>query len=135
MGIPLTNLPAKLRAQVDPDMPQALLPGVTPEAREKAVAKNEREIQRDIANLLRQRGIWHVQSRMDRKTSNTVGTPDFLFPHRSRWVAWEVKCPWSPRLRPEQAEARDAILRQGGVWQLITSCQQAREHLAELEAN
>ena len=108
--------------------------GKTPaEAREHAVAKDERELQKQIANWLRLRGIWFTQSRMDRRTSNTVGTPDFIFCHRGRFVAWEVKCPWSRALRPEQQKAADAIVAAGGEWRLVTSLAEAKGHLGDLD--
>jgi len=110
--------------------------GRTPaEAREAAVAKDERELQRQIANWLRLHGIWFTQSRMDRRTSNTVGTPDFIFCYRGRFVAWEVKCPWAPALRPEQRKAADAIVAAGGEWRLVTSLAQGKEHLEKMEEN
>lgn len=137
MGIPLTQLPPTLRKQIDnadrPEIPKHLQPGVTNEAREKAIAKDEREIQGQIANLLRLHGLWFTQSRMDRRTANTVGTPDFLFPYKGHWIAWEVKCPWNQKLRPEQAQARDKIIAQGGLWRLITSLQEAQQHLREID--
>jgi hypothetical protein len=36
-------------------------------------------------------------------------------------------------LRPEQAKAREAIIAQGGIWNLITSLQEAQAHLRELD--
>ena len=108
--------------------------GKTPtEAREAAMAKDERELQRQIANYLRLHGIWFTQSRMDRRTSNTVGTPDFIFCYRGRFVAWEVKCPWSRALRPEQQKAADAIIEAGGEWRLVTSLSEGKEHLEEMD--
>ncbi len=103
------------------------------ELRAVAVTKDEREIQKLIAGYLRLLDVWAAQSRMDRRTSNTVGTPDFLFCYRGRFVAWEVKCSWARNLRPEQAQARDAIIAQGGEWRLITSLAEAQGHLRELD--
>lgn len=103
------------------------------EARAAAVAKDERELQKQLSGYLRLLNLWHVQSRMDKRTSNTVGTPDFVFPYRGRWVAWEVKCPWSRALRPEQAHARERIIEQGGEWRLITSLAEAQAHLREID--
>ena len=109
--------------------------GKTPaEAREHAMAKDERELQRQIANYLRLHGIWFTQSRMDRRTSNTVGTPDFIFCYRGRFVAWEVKCPWAKALRPEQANARDSIIEAGGEWRLVTTLAEGKEHLEEISS-
>lgn len=101
--------------------------------REQAIAKDEREIQKQIAGYLRLLNLWHVQSRMDRRTSNTVGAPDFILVRKGKPVFWEVKCPWSRALRPEQARARDAILAEGGEWRLITSLSEAQAHLREID--
>lgn len=49
------------------------------EANEKCEYRSEKELQKQILNLLRLRGIEVIVSRMDRKISNNVGTPDFLF--------------------------------------------------------
>ena len=103
------------------------------ETRAHAVAKDERELQRQVANYLRLLNVWHVQSRMDKRTSNTVGAPDFIFPYAGAAVYWECKCPWSRALRPEQAKAREAIIAQGGDWRLITTLAEAQAHLRELD--
>lgn len=101
--------------------------------RKQAVAKDEKQIQKDISGYLRLLGIWHVQSRMDRRTSNTVGTPDFIFVYKGFAVFWECKTAWSSHLRPEQAEARAAIIRQGGHHRVITGLHEAQAHLRELD--
>lgn len=70
------------------------------EALAKAEVKNERDLQRQIVALLRLKGIEPIVSRMDKRTSNNVGTPDILFCvhveiDSSSWAAvgcaWEVK--------------------------------------------
>lgn len=126
-------LPPHFLDKIDPRDRRALGLRSDAERRETAVAKDEREIQKQIANYLRLLNIWFAQSRMDRRTSNTVGTPDFLFCYHGRFVAWEVKCPWSRCLRMEQAMARKAILAQRGQWRMITSLQEAQEHLRFLD--
>jgi hypothetical protein len=109
--------------------------GRTPaEARAAAVAKDERELQRQVANYLRLLGVPFYQSRMDRKTTMAKGAPDFLLCRRGRFIAWEAKTPWAAVLRPEQALARDAILAAGGEWRLITTLAEAQAHLRELDA-
>ncbi len=55
--------------------------------------KNEKELQNQIANYLRQHDIWFCRSGMHRKTSTPVGTPDFLFAYRGHPIALEVKMP------------------------------------------
>jgi hypothetical protein len=128
-------LPANLtRCMSEADQRRLSSNGKTPlEARAQAVAKDERELQRQVANYLRLLNVWHVQSRMDKRTSNTIGAPDFIFPYAGAAVYWECKCPWSRALRPEQAKAREAILAQGGDWRLITTLAEAQSHLRELD--
>jgi hypothetical protein len=127
--ITLDQFPPHIRAQLDPQMPTALLPGVTNEARNKAIAKDEREIQKQIAGYLRLIGAYYVQSRMDRKTTNQAGTPDFIVLWKGQVHFWEVKCPWSPKLRPEQTQAKMSIESNLGNWLLITSLAQAQAAL------
>jgi hypothetical protein len=74
------------------------------------VAKSEKDLQKQIVGLLRLKGIEPIVSRMDRRTSNNVGTPDILFAVTgdlrawewgSEACAWEVKMPQG-KLSPEQ---------------------------------
>jgi hypothetical protein len=69
---------------------------------------------------------------MHKRRTGTLGTPDFIFPFKGKFVAWECKPPWSTRLRPEQETARQGIVEQGGQWRLITTLDEARQHLSEL---
>lgn len=126
-------LPQNIVDRMDPKDRAALGQKSSAEARAAAIAKDERELQKQIAGYLRLLNVWHVQSRMDRKTSNTVGAPDFIFPYKGAAVFWEVKCPWSRSLRPEQAHARERIEAQEGEWRLITSLAEAQAHLRELD--
>jgi hypothetical protein len=126
-------VPQHIVDRMDPKDRAALGQKSSTEARADAIAKDEREIQKQIAGYLRLLNVWHVQSRMDRKTSNTVGAPDFIFPYKGAAVFWEVKCPWLRSLRPEQAHARERIEAQGGEWRLITSLAEAQAHLRELD--
>jgi hypothetical protein len=132
--ITIDQFPAHIRAQIDPQMPTALLPGVTNEARNKAIAKDERAIQKQIAGYLRLIGAYYVQSRMDRRTTNQTGTPDFIVLWKGQVHFWEVKCPWSPKLRPEQTQAKMSIEDNLGNWLLITSLAQAQAALKSLKA-
>lgn len=133
MGSITGLLPEALLRRMSPADRKALGQKSSADVRKDAVAKDEKTIQRQIADYLRVRGLWFAQSRMDRRTSNTVGTPDFVFPFAGRYVAWEVKCPWAAMLRTEQAEAAADILAQGGEWRMVTSLVEAKAHLDELE--
>lgn len=98
------------------------------EAQAAFVAKSEKDLQSNIANLLRQRGIWFDMKAMHRKSTATAGCPDFIFVHRSLFWSWEVKF-GKGKLEPDQERARDLILKNGGQWALITSVEEARQHL------
>lgn len=50
----------------------------TEEAQAKADTRREKELQKDMENLLRQRNIFFVRSRMDKRTSTRKGIPDFI---------------------------------------------------------
>jgi hypothetical protein len=126
-------LPTNITRCMSESDQRAVMGATVNEAREKAIAKDERELQRDIANYLRLHGLWFTQSRMDRRASNTVGTPDFLLAYKGRFVAWECKVAWATKLRREQAEARDRITAQGGAWKLITTIADAQAHLREMD--
>lgn len=61
----------------------------------RAAGKSEAEIQQEIAGWLRGLGLecYFVRSRMDRATTNAVGTPDFIGWRKGRPFALEVKKP------------------------------------------
>ena len=54
------------------------------EALAKAALKSERDLQDLISEYLRMKNIVAVRSRMDKKTTVPVGTPDFVFAVRVR---------------------------------------------------
>jgi hypothetical protein len=65
------------------------------ERMKKIVAKNERELQRQIVDYLRLRDIVVIWHRTDKRSTATVGTPDILFAVKSYGIplacAYEVK--------------------------------------------
>lgn len=88
--------------------------GVLPEeAQAKADGRREKELQRACASILRLRNAWFDVSRMDRKTTNQVGRPDFICCVRGRFVAIEVKTP-TGNLSPDQERVIAHIKENGG---------------------
>jgi len=67
----------------------------------KAEVKSEKQLQEQIVGFLERNGTVVIRSRMDRKTSTNVGTPDLLFAIRTRAVAFEVKL---PGMKPHKAQ-------------------------------
>lgn len=109
--------------------------------------KNERQLHREIGNLLRLKGVFFVESRMDRKTTTQVGVPDFLFSVLV-WIedkltqttieipqaqAWELKVNGRP-LDPEQQKAFETMSAKPNGWscRVIRSVDQALEELRKI---
>lgn len=87
----------------------------------RASKRSERETQNQIANYLRQRNIPFNHSRMDKKTTSTIGWPDFTFPYRGRFYGIEVKAPDRGDVSPEQAQCLGMIQDSGGIGEVIRS--------------
>jgi hypothetical protein len=114
--------------------------GVTKaEAEDRANVKNERELQRLIANYLRLQGIEAFSQRMDKRTRGKVGQPDFLFSvpnwDGQKWngipCAWEVKFD-KGKLSDEQIIMSGKLVGNGWRHKVIRSFEQARQELREL---
>ncbi len=80
-----------------------------------------------IANLLRQRGIWAYNARMDRKTTAALGTCDFLFVLNAP-LAVEVKHE-NRRLDPAQKTTIRQMLHNGWHCYLVRTLPQFRDLL------
>lgn len=109
--------------------------GVTnAEALAKFEAKNERELQKQIAAYLRRHNIWFAQSRTDKRTTNGLGQPDFLlstYPDGSSFpqpYALEVKFR-NGKLSDEQEEVRQKMIRCGWHYQIVRSLKEVIELL------
>ena len=109
----------------------------------KAEAKSEKELQRQIVSLLRLKGIEPIVSRMDRRTTNNVGTPDILFAvggYQGSLVgivpfacAIEVKLPGNP-LKPQQEDMARRLQTNPNRWthEVIRSVDEMRAFLAKI---
>lgn len=129
MGLDKSTLPDSILKRITPaDRKLAGLPGPLAEtvkaAADKADLRREKELQRDIENWLRLRGITAIRSRMDRKTSNNCGTPDFLFAVRGQAVAIEVKLPGCS-LSDDQIRIRQGMIADGWNYSVVTSLDEA----------
>jgi hypothetical protein len=56
-----------------------------------AEAKSERELQEQIASILRHREVVYIRPAMFRRSQLPVGWPDFTFCHKSRAIGLECK--------------------------------------------
>lgn len=92
------------------------------------VAKNEKELQRHIANLLNLRGIIYFQSRFGKPTTIRKSAPDFLFVFRKQPMAWEVKF-GNNKLSDEQYEMAVKMGANGWQCKTIYTIEQAKDIL------
>lgn len=123
------------------------------EAIEKATVRAEKELHEHIRTLLEEhRGIVVIYSRMDRKATTPVGTPDFIFAvvgrahHGFRGSGNEetfkdavFACAWELKIEDgeqseEQKEMQRRMERPPNAWRyrIIRSVEEARAELAEM---
>jgi hypothetical protein len=95
--------------------------------------RSEKDLHRDIVRYLNVFGLPFCHARMDRKSSIAEGYPDFTFPYRGFFVAWEAKTA-TGKLSGRQHETREAIERNGGKFKVIRQLEEAKNHLRELDA-
>ncbi len=95
--------------------------GVLPkEADDTAIAKSEKELQKQIINILRLRGIEVNVSRMDKRKTDRVGWPDLVFSVANSRnqifpCAWEIKLPKNV-LSEAQRKTHRALLEHPNAW-------------------
>ncbi len=95
--------------------------------------KSERELQKQIVNLLRLKDIEVIASRTDRRTSNNVGTPDLIFAVHGQAHCWELKLPGGKlRAEQEQMALRLQSPLNGWRWRCIRSVDEALAELSEM---
>lgn len=105
----------------------------------KSTAMAEKELQQQIRALLDRLGIWYHWSRMDRKTTCRVGTPDFLFVVCQcvsgelirRPLAFECKANGN-KLTPEQRDAERSMMGDGWYYFVIRDYVDALNILRDL---
>ncbi len=138
MGIDRNALPDAVLRRITPaDRRAVSLPSPLAEtvkaAADKSDLRREKELQRDIGNWLRLRGITFVQSRMDKKTRTRKGVSDFLFAIRGRAVALEAKLP-GKQPTEDQRRVMAGLAADGWRVAVVRSLDEARSVVAEVEA-
>lgn len=99
-----------------------------------AVAKCERELQGQLVNLLRLKGVrFVVNQRFGVKTTAPKGTPDILFSFKGISCAWEVKMP-KEHPRPDQVKAMEEMTEDGWQCAVIRSYDEALKEFTRLTA-
>lgn len=80
----------------------------------------ERDLHKLIMNELSRRQIFYVHSRTDKKTSQNVGVPDFIFAVLGLPTAVEVKLP-GRKLTADQEYVRNAMIQDGWRYYIVYS--------------
>jgi hypothetical protein len=96
--------------------------------------KTEKDLHKSIRHQLLYRGIEFFESRMDKRTTQRKGTPDFVFAVEGRAIAWECKSPVG-KLSKAQEEMHIRLEQWPNYWKIkvIRSLQEAIKELAELK--
>ncbi len=95
------------------------------EAQATFTARSEGELQKQICNLLNLRGIWYSWSRMDRRTTAKVGTPDFLLVVNRVPIALEAKH-GKGKLSEDQERTHQQMTRDGWKVRVVRSLEEVR---------
>lgn len=103
------------------------------EAKELAAAKNERELQGQLVQLLRRKGIEVLWHRTDRRSAATIGWPEITFAAGGQSCAWEVKF-GDGELSTEQKQMAVRMMSPPNCWwwRVIRSYDDALAELKEL---
>lgn len=128
-------IPENIRRLMAPEDRQSIgKPAMTnDDAQAKINRILETQLQGNIANLLRQRNIWFMRQRMDRKTTGTLSAPDFLFSINGKACAFEVKAAGCCATA-EQAACHAAMRHNGWFVSVVCSEREALDELQKLEA-
>lgn len=102
------------------------------EAQATFIARNERELQNQISQFLRMKGIWFYNARMDRATTAAKGVPDYLLAWGYQPVAMEVKF-GNGKLSTEQMATHNAMLKNGWRVYIVRSVEDVKIILDSLE--
>jgi hypothetical protein len=103
-----------------------------PELTARQAVRLERELQDQIAGYLRLKEVTFGLSRMDRKTTYTVGWPDFSFVLNGRACFLEAKLP-GKEPTDEQWEIIGALTAAGAFVRVVYSLAEAVEAFREAE--
>jgi hypothetical protein len=115
VGIPYDQLPERVKALILDDQTRRPEMYVASSPAPKR-SRMERDLHREVYNELNRRRpeVWFVDSRMDRKTTQRKGIPDFLCCVNGGFLAIELKLAGHKPTEDQQRELNDLTL-SGGV--------------------
>ena len=109
------TLPPNIARLIDAKTRKELSISTEEERLARLAAREEKELQRQIAALLTRHGIVFNRSRMDRRKTDKTGWPDFTFAIKGKAIAMECKLPGKD-LDLEQMKVREQMLEHPNHW-------------------
>ena len=94
--------------------------------------KSEKQLQQRCIAMLRLKGYFVIVSRMDRRTSNQIGTPDLIFAVKGQACAFECKLPNNTPTQ-DQIRVMNHMFNNGWKVRVIHSEEEMRDELRSLE--
>jgi hypothetical protein len=128
MGWDSTSLPEHVRRLIPKAERKKLGTPTNEDVARESAAKSEKELQRQIYNYLRTREIEPCWHRTDKRSTATIGWPDFTFAHNGIPFAWEVKLE-TGKLEPEQKALAPKLVANGWHYAIIRSLDEAKKQL------
>lgn len=122
-------LPNNILEKMDPKDRKIIHQKTAAETVSDAIAKSEKELQEQIASLLRRKSIPYIRAAMFKRSSLPVGWPDFTFAFFGIPLGWECKTE-SGELSIEQKRAHWALQACGWRIEVIRSLSQAQVSLS-----
>jgi hypothetical protein len=110
--------------RANPDIFQKESPRPEDHLRSKDEVKTEKILQEQIVGFLERNNVVVIRSRMDRKTSTNVGTPDLLFSLNGKAIAFEVKLPGHKPTK-EQTDMMQRMTRNGWLCEVVYTYDEA----------
>lgn len=136
MGFDPDRLPESFRRKMAPDpvlWRHAMIDKMSTDA---ATAKREeiceREIQEQIRQYLRMRGIYVASQPMNKRSQLTPGTPDFICAHNKVPLAFEAKTP-SGTLSDAQCGVKVMMETNGWSYHIVHGVADVKEVLDNIE--
>jgi len=129
------NLPERIKLLLPKDDPiRKTKAGRTlDEVIEDNQVKSERNLHDQISAYLRIKDIWFCHSRMDKRTTTAVGTPDYLMSVRSVPIALEAKVGYN-KLSDEQIAVQKAMEKDGWRYFVVRNLEAVKIVLTEFGA-
>lgn len=104
------------------------------EAQAALAAREEKELQKQLAGLFAIHGVIANRSAMHKRKTDMIGWPDFVMTIFEKGVAMEAKRP-GEKLDPDQIKVRDRMIAPPNCWRyyVIHTVAEAVEVLRELK--